>query len=112
MRFHAVKCHINVISIRKKCVYTQKMQIEAGVRGVVGDCKQMSAKRTRQGLLPALILDWLDNCRLLHLYALDGVGFAVAEHENLAVIGFSREQRALWKVFPKSLSCSLPGTNG
>ena len=25
---HAVKCHINVISIRKKCVYTQKMQIE------------------------------------------------------------------------------------
>ena len=27
-RLNAVKCHINVISIRKKCVYTQKMQIE------------------------------------------------------------------------------------
>ena len=44
-RLNAIKCHINVISIRQKCVYTQKMQIEAEVHGVVGDCKQMSAKK-------------------------------------------------------------------
>ena len=33
MRLNAVKCHINVISIRKKCVYTQKMQIEVVIVG-------------------------------------------------------------------------------
>ena len=71
-----------------------------------------SETQSRQGLLPALFLDWLDNCRLLHLYPLQVIHLPVTEHENLAVIGFSREQRALWKVFPKSLSCSLPGTNG
>ena len=32
-RLNAVKCHINVISIRKKCVYTQKMQIEVVIVG-------------------------------------------------------------------------------
>ncbi len=53
-RLNAVKCHINVISIRKKCVYTQKMQIEAGVRGVVGDCQQMSAKKIKARNAPCL----------------------------------------------------------
>ena len=52
---------------------------------------------TRQGLLPALILDWLDKCRLLHLYALDSVGLAIAEDQHLAV---AEELRSLFPALP------------
>ncbi len=45
----------------------------------------LSKTQSRQGLLPALILDWLDKCRLFHLNALDGVGLAIAEDEDLTV---------------------------
>ena len=45
----------------------------------------LSKTQSRQGFLPALILDWLDKCRLLHLYALNGVSLAVAKDKNLIV---------------------------
>ena len=45
----------------------------------------LSKTQSRQGFLPALILDWLDKCRLFHLYALDSVSLVGVEDEDLTV---------------------------